>query len=154
MYDTAFFLHIVGVLAFVSGIAVAGVAFEAARRRRAPAEIATLLGLARSGAALVGLGSLLAGVFGLWLVHLGHWGYGSGWVDGSIALFVVVMALGGIGGRRPREARLLAARLAADGAPDAGGELRALLDDRASRLANYASLAGVVAIVALMCFKP
>jgi uncharacterized membrane protein len=57
---------------------------------------------------LVAVGTLLAGVSGLWLVHLGNWGYGTGWVDGSIVLFVVVIGLGGVGGRRPKQARLLA----------------------------------------------
>jgi len=92
-------------------------------------------------------------VFGLWLVHLGHWGYGSGWVDSAIALYVVALALGARGGHRPRRARLLAAELAQrDAAVD--DELRALLDDRGSRAANYGSAAVLLALVALMVFKP
>jgi uncharacterized membrane protein len=151
-YDLAFFLHIVGVLAFVSGIVVAGVAFEAARRRRRAAEIVLLLGLSRIGVALVGLGTLLAGVFGLWLVHLGRWGYGSGWVDWSIGLFVAALVLGAIGGQAPKRARKLASRMPAEGT-EASDELSALLEDWSVRAVNYLSLALVVAIVALMCFK-
>lgn len=153
MYNVAFFCHILGVLAFVAGIVLAGAAYEAARRRDTPGEIALLLGLTRVGVALVGVGGLVAGAFGLWLVHLGHWGYGSAWVSASIALYVVVLALGGLGGQRPKQARLLAVQLAgADATVTA--ELRALLDDRVSRAENYGSLLLVVAIVALMCFKP
>jgi hypothetical protein len=63
------------------------------------------------------------------------------------------MALGGIGSRRPKEARLLATRLAADRAP-VTDELRGLLDDRASRVENYASGAAVLVIFGLMVFKP
>lgn len=69
MYNVAFFFHILGVLLFVSGIVVAGVAFEAARRRQRSAEVALLLGLTRVGVVLVAVGGVLAGVFGLWLVH-------------------------------------------------------------------------------------
>jgi hypothetical protein len=46
-----------------------------------------------------------------------------------------------------------AARLGADHRP-AGPELRALLDDRVAATANYASAAAVLAILALMVFKP
>ena len=153
MYNVAFFCHILGVLAFVAGIVLAGAAGEAARRREAPAEIALLLGLTRVGVALVGAGGLVAGVFGLWLVHLGHWGYGSGWVSASIALYVVVLALGGLGGQRPKQARLLAVKLAGEDAP-VTAELRALLDDPVSRAENYGSLVLILGIIALMCFKP
>jgi MFS family permease len=153
MENIAFFFHILGAMLFVAGIVVAGVAFEAARRQRRPSEIALLLGLTRVGVVLVAVGTVLAGVFGLWLVHLWKWGYGAGWVDASIVLFLVVIGLGGVGGRRPKEARLLASRLAEhDVASDS--ELRALLDDRVSRAENYGSLLLVLVIIALMVFKP
>ena len=153
MYNAVYFLHILGVLAFVSGIVVAGVAFEAARRREQPAEVATLLGLSRIGVLLVAVGALLAGGSGLWLVQLGHWHYGSFWVSASMALFLAALALGGAGGQRPKVARLLAARLAAEHAPMTD-ELRALMNDPAAKLQNYGSLLLVLTIVAFMCFKP
>jgi uncharacterized membrane protein len=135
MDDVALFFHLIGALLFVAGIVLAGVAFEFARRRDRPAEIALLLGLTRIGVVLVAVGGLLVPVFGLWLVHLGNFGYGSGWVDAAIALYLVVLVLGGLGGRRPKEARLLAMRLAAEDGPMTD-ELRALLDDRVSRAEN------------------
>jgi uncharacterized membrane protein len=151
--DVALFFHLLGALLFVAGIVLAGVCFEVARRRERPAEVALLLGLTRIGVVLVGMGALLLLGFGLWLVHLGHFGYGAGWVDVAIALYVVALALGAVGGQRPKQARRLAARLAADGAPSSA-ELRALLDDRLSLAANYASAVVVLAILALMVFKP
>ena len=153
MRDVALFFHLLGALVFVAGIVVAGVAFEAARRRERPAEIALLLGLTRIGVALVGLGALLVLAFGLWLVHLDGYGLGTGWIVAALALYVVAMALGGLGGRRPKQARKLAGALAAEGAP-ASPELRALLDDRVSLVANYASALAVLAILVLMVFKP
>jgi uncharacterized membrane protein len=85
-------------------------------------------------------------------VHLGNWGYGSGWIDWALGLYVVALLLGGLGGQRPKQARRLASRLAADGQP-VNGELRGLLDDRVSRAENYVSLLLVLAILALMVFK-
>ena len=90
------FFHLLGALLFVAGIVLAGTAFEAARRRDRPSEIALLLGLTRIGVLLVAVGGLLLPIFGLWLVHLGHFGYGSGWVDAAIGLYVIVLVLGGL----------------------------------------------------------
>jgi uncharacterized membrane protein len=151
MDEPALFFHLLGALLFVAGIVVAGVGFEAARRRERPAEIALLLALTRTGVLLVAVGALLLLGFGLWLVHLEHVGYDAGWVDASSALYLIV--LGGIGGQRPKRARRLAARLATEDAP-ANAELRALLDDPLSLAANYISAALVFAILALMVFKP
>jgi uncharacterized membrane protein len=151
-YNFALFFHLLGALLFVSGIVLAGAAFELARRREHPAEIALLLSATRIGVLLVGVGAVLLAVFGLWMVHLGDWGYGSGWVDWSIGLFVVGLGLGGFGGRRPKQARQRAAGLAAEGAAT-DAELRALLDDPMSRAMNYGSLVVVLAIVVLMVFK-
>lgn len=151
--DWALFFHLLGAFLFVSGTVVAGLGFETARRRRRPSEIALLLGLSRIGVLLVGLGSLLVLPFGLWLVHVGRWGYGSGWVDAALGLFAVMAALGTVGGRRPKRARLLAEQLARDDAPENAG-LRALLDDGVARALNYLSAALLLAVVVLMVFKP
>ena len=64
-----------------------------------------------------------------------------------------MLVLGGLGGHRPKQARKLATRLAAEQAP-VSEELRALLDDRLSRAENYASLLVVLVILVLMVFKP
>lgn len=132
MTDVALFLHLTGALLFASGIVVAGVGFESARRRERPAEIALLLGLARSGVVLVLAGALLLLGCGLWLVGLEDVGYGTGWVDAALGLFMLALLLGGLGGRRPKQARKLATRLAAEGKA-ANPELRALIDDPSSR---------------------
>lgn len=152
-YTIALFFHLLGVLLFVAGIVLAGVAFEFARRRQRPAEIQLLLSMTRVGVVFVGIGSLLLGGFGLWLVHIGDFGYGTGWIDWSIALYLTALILGGLGGQRPKQARRLAAQLSAERAP-ATEQLRALLDDPLSRAANYASLIAILAVLALMVFKP
>lgn len=149
----ALLFHLLGAFLFVGGVIVAGVAFEAARRRHRPVEVALLLGLTRIGLLFVALGTLIVLPFGLWLVHLQRFGYGAGWVDAALALFIAVAVLGAIGGQRPKRARKLAARLARDGAEE-NDELRALLDDRVALALNYVSAVLVVAIVVLMVFKP
>jgi uncharacterized membrane protein len=151
--DVALFGHLLGAFLFVSGTVVAGVAFEAGRRRETPAEIALLLGLARAGAALVGVGMLAVLAFGLWLVHLGDWGYDAGWVDAAIILFVLAAALGGVGGQTPKRGRELATRLAGEGRP-VTEELRSLLSDRRALLLNYGSALLVLAVLVLMVWKP
>lgn len=153
MDNVALFFHLLGALLFVAGIVLAGVAFETARRRQRPGEIALLLGLTRIGVLLVAIGGLLLPIFGLWLVHLGHFGYGSGWVDAAIVLYVVALVLGGLGGQRPKQARKLASDLAAHDAP-VNDELRQLLNDARSRAVNYGSGAVVLVILVLMVFKP
>jgi uncharacterized membrane protein len=151
--DVALFFHLLGALLFVAGIVVAGVAFEAARGREQPSEIALLLGLTRAGVLLVAVGAAMVLGFGLWLVDLDHVGYGAGWIDAALALYVTALALGALGGQKPKRARRLAARLAADQAP-ATPELRSLLDDPISRAANYGAAATVLAILVLMVFRP
>jgi uncharacterized membrane protein len=152
-YQVVLVLHLLGAFMFVAGIVLTAGVFEVARRRPEPAEVALLLATTRLGVLLVALGTVLTGAFGLWLVHLGHWGYGSTWVSTSIALYAAALALGGLGGRRPKQARRRATRLAREG-ERADDELRALLDDPLSRAANYASLLMIVAVVVLMVLKP
>lgn len=152
-FTIALFVHLLGVLAFAAGIAVAAAAFELARRRDDAAEIALVLKLARAGAALVGPGSLLVLGGGLWLVDASAADFGSRWLDTALALFVVAFVLGGLGGQRPKRARQLAERLAADGRP-VSAELRALLDDPLSLAMNYVSALLVLVILGLMVFKP
>jgi uncharacterized membrane protein len=151
--EIALFFHILGALLFVAGIVVAGVVFESARRREEPGEIALLLGLARWGVLLVLLGATLVLGFGLWLVHIEGLSYGTGWIQWAITLYVIALLLGGVGGRRPKQARRLATRLREEGAPITP-ELRALLNDRIADAANYLSALAVLAILVLMFFKP
>jgi uncharacterized membrane protein len=151
--EVALFFHILGALLFVAGIVVAGVVFESARRRQEPGEIALLLGLARWGVLLVLLGATLVLGFGLWLVHIEGLPYSTGWIQWAITLYVLALLLGGVGGRRPKQARRLATRLRDERSPMTP-ELRALLNDRIADAANYLSALAVLAILVLMVFKP
>ena len=151
--DVALFFHLVGAFLFIGGALLAAASFEAARRCERPAEIASLLGLARVGALLVVAGALVVLPFGLWLTDLGHFGYGAGWIDAALRLFGAAVVLGAAGGQAPKRARKLAVELARNDS-ETTPQLRALLDDRVALALNYLSGTLVLAIVALMAFKP
>lgn len=153
MTKTLLFLHLVSAFLLVGGAVVAGVAQISALRRERPSEIALLLRLARPGVALVNLGALGTLAFGIALAEQTDIGLGTGWVSAALALWVVMMLLGGLGGRSARHARELAERLAAEG-DHPSEELRSLVSDRPSLLLSYASTGAIVAILVLMVWKP
>lgn len=153
LYDCALTLHLIGAFALVSGVVLAGVGLQFARRRARCAEIALLLGLARGGALLAVAGTVLTAGFGLWLVSLGNWGYATPWITAAVGLLTAVLALGALGGQRPKKARQLADRLHAEQLPPSP-QLRALLEDRGANALNYLAAAGLVVIIVLMVVKP
>lgn len=145
-------MHLLGVLLLFGGALVAGVVFEAARRRERPGEIALLLGITRVGAILVVVGVITTLGAGFWLADQVDQ-FGRTWLQLSLGLFLLALVLGGLGGQRPKRARRLASRLD----EEAGAmtpELRRLLDDRLSLVANYASSALILVILVLMVWQP
>jgi uncharacterized membrane protein len=152
-YELALFVHLLGAGLLAAGMGAAAASLERGRRRELPAEVAALLGVARVGVLLVGVGSLALLVGGFWLMQIGAFDLGDGWLSGSLGLFLLGALLGTVGGRRPKQARLRAERLLRDGAP-ADAELRRLLDDRAALVLNYASALVMVVVLGLMIVKP
>jgi uncharacterized membrane protein len=147
------FLHLLGAFAFFAGAAVAGTLQLAAIRRDRPSEILALLRLTRVGVALVGVGSVFTLGFGIALAE--HEGYGLSpvWIQAAIGLWVASMALGGAGGRTARHARYLADRLVGEG-DSPSEELRSLVGRRGPLWASYLSSVLLLAILALMVWKP
>jgi uncharacterized membrane protein len=152
-YDWALALHISGAFLLLGGSVVAGVFSLAALRRERPSEIEALLQLIRWGVGAVGIGSLMTLAFGLWLVDIAGYGWGEAWIVLALVLWVVSNAIGGIGGSRDKRTRLLAEQLAAEGdAPSP--ELHARLRDPVSLTLSWGSGVLVLAILALMIWKP
>jgi uncharacterized membrane protein len=147
------FLHLVSAFLLVAGATAAGIAQISALRRERPSEIALLLRVARPGVLLLNVGALGTLAFGIALAEDTDIGLGTGWVSAAIALWVVMMLLGGLGGRSARHARELAERLAEEG-DRPSEELRSLVSHRPSLLLSYASTAVIVAILVLMVWKP
>ncbi|MEP7335690.1 MAG: DUF2269 family protein [Actinomycetota bacterium] len=151
-YEIGLAVHIFGALIFFGGALLVGVVFETARRRGRPSEVALLLGLTRIGALIVVAGAVLVFGAGLWLAGEVDQ-FREAWLVTSLGLFVAALVLGALGGQRPKHARLLATRLADDG-DEMTPELRRLLDDPPSRIANYGSSLLVVVILLLMIWQP
>lgn len=152
MRDLVLLGHLFGAFLLVAGMTVAGIAFEAARRRQRPHEVALLLALTRVGVLLVAVGTLLALGFGLLLVDLSGFDYDAGWVEAAVGLLLMALLLGAIGGQRPKKARKMAVA-EGDGAR-LSPQLQALLDDQLARSLNYLSLLLIVANLVLVVVKP
>jgi uncharacterized membrane protein len=152
-YEWLLVFHVSGAFLLLGGGAFAAALSLFAMGRDKPSEIALLFGLIRVAVAAIAVGTLLAFVFGLWLVHEAGYGYGDGWVVAALVLFIAANALGGIGGRRDDKTAKLARELAAAGdAPSA--ELRARVRDPISIALSYGSGLLLVAVLALMIWKP
>ncbi|HEU5066350.1 MAG TPA: DUF2269 family protein [Gaiellaceae bacterium] len=153
--EWALLLHLIGVVLLFSGMTVAAVALESARRRERVAVIAALLALTRTGVLLVAVGALVLVGSGLWLIEIsgGFYSLGDGWIAGALGLLVLAFVLGALGGQRPKQARRLALRLAREGQESAEEPLR-LLDDTRSRALNYAAAISVSAALVIMVWKP
>jgi uncharacterized membrane protein len=152
-YQWLLFFHVSGAFLLLGGGVIAGALNLAALRRDRPSEILLLFGLIRIAVGGILLGTLLAFVFGLWLVHEAGYGYGDGWVVAAIVLLILGNALGGLGGRRDNRTARLARELAAAGdAPSP--ELRARVRDPVSLALSYGSGLVLVALLAIMIWKP
>jgi uncharacterized membrane protein len=152
-YQWLVFLHVSGAFLVLGGATMAGVLNVSALRRERPSEIVTLFRLTRFAVTSIMVGMIVALGFGLWLVSDADYGWGDTWIVLALILWFVANALGGIGGRRDKQTRELAERLAAEG-DIPSPELRARLRDPVSLALSYGSGLVVVAILALMIWKP
>ena len=146
-------LHVSAAFLLVGGAVIAAALNVAARRSKRPSEIALFLGLSRIAVVVVVFGAFAALVLGLWLVHDAGFSYGQTWIVASIVLWVLVAGAGQAGGKRDRETRLLAERLAA-GDDVATAELRSRLRDPVALLLSWGSGGATLAVLALMIWKP
>ena len=151
--DAILFLHLAGVLLFVGGSIAAAVLRVEAMKRERPSESALLLRSVRPAVPLVAGGLVLAIGTGFWLAHRLDLALGATWLSLTFALLGWVVVVGALAGRQDRHTRELAERLAADGdAPSA--ELAQHLRDPLNLTLNASLLVAIVAIVALMVWKP
>jgi|SRR5436190_17541393 len=153
-YHWLLVFHIAGALLLLGGAVFAGILNTAALRRERPSEIVVLYRLARIAVTAISVGMPLALIFGIWLVaDLDFVKWSNTWVVLALIGWVLAGALGGIGGRREKETRLLAERLAAEGdAPSP--ELQARMRDPLTLALSWGGGLVVVAILALMIWKP
>ncbi len=151
--DAILFLHLAGAFLFVGGSITAAVLRFGAMRRERPSEIALLMRAVRPAVPVVGCRPRAHGGGGLLargpdrlrprrrLAHL------------DLRAARVAGGVGAVAGRQDRHTRELAERLAADGDVPSE-ELSRRLRDPLNLLLNASMLAAIVAIVALMVWKP
>jgi hypothetical protein len=151
-YQIGILFHLIGVILFFAGAAVAAVATMAAGKREKPSEVAAILGLARPGALMLGVGGVTLLLAGFYLSGKID-GYGQRWLEISILLFVIALVLGAWGGRRSRGVREYATRLADGGGGD-DATLRSMLSDRLTWLLHWGSVVIAVLVLVLMVWQP
>jgi uncharacterized membrane protein len=143
-----------GAFLLLGGATFAGILNAAALRRERPSEVVVLYRLVQIAVRAISLGMLLTIAFGIWLVaDLDFVKWSNTWVVLALVGWVLANALGGIGGRREKQTRELAERLAAEGdAPSS--ELRARMRDPLTLALSWGSGVVVIGILALMIWKP
>jgi uncharacterized membrane protein len=153
-YHWLLVFHMTGALLLLGGAVFAGILNAAALRRDRPSEVVVLYRLARIAVTAISVGMPLTLIFGIWLVaDIDFVKWSQTWVILALIGWVLAGALGGVGGKREKQTRLLAERLAAAGdAPNP--ELRARMRDPLTLALSWGSGLVVVAILALMIWKP
>lgn len=151
-YQFGILFHLIGVILFFAGAAVAAVAVYAARREEQPSTIATLLGLARPGAILLAVGGVILLVAGFYLSGEVD-GFGQRWLEIAILVFVVSLVAGAWGGRRSRQAREYAVGLAERGEGDIG-TLRGMLENTGTAVLHWVSTVAAIVVLVLMVWQP
>jgi uncharacterized membrane protein len=153
-YHWLLVFHMTGALLLLGGAVFAAILNAAALRRERPSEVVVLYRLARIAVTAISVGLPLTLIFGIWLVaDLDFVKWSQTWVILALIGWVLAGALGGGGGKREKETRLFAERLAAEGdAPSP--ELQARMRDPLTLVLSWGSGVVVVAILALMIWKP
>lgn len=147
------FVHLFGVVLFAGGSIAAGALRIAAMRRRRPSEIALLLRAVRPAVPLVAGGLAAAVATGLWLAHRLGLSLSALWLTATFVLVGWMIVIGAVAGRQDRRTRELAERLAMEGDSESD-ELAGRLRDRANLALNASLFAALVAVMALMVWKP
>lgn len=147
------FLHLAGAFLFVGGSMTAATLRIGAIRRTLPSEQALLLRAVRPLVPVVAGGLLLTLGAGFWLVEEIGLDYGATWLSATFALVAWLLVVGAVAGRGDRHTRELAERLAADGDRPTD-ELARRLRDPVNLALNASLIVAIVAIVALMVWKP
>ena len=152
-YQWLLFLHVTGAFMVLGGAVMAAIFNFAALRRELPSEVVVLFRLTRIAVRSITIGMVVALAFGLWLVSDADYGWGETWIVLALILWVLANAMGGAGGGRDKRTRELAERLAAGG-DQPSLELRARLRDPLTLALSWGSGIVVIAILALMIWKP
>ena len=95
-YDWLLFLHVLAAFALVSAVVLFTVAIAAGWNRDVPSDVVRIFRISRLGEALIGIGSVGALVFGIWLaIDVDGYELWDGWIIAAIVLWLVGSGSGG-----------------------------------------------------------
>ena len=145
-------LHLLSAFALVAAMTLFWVVFVALRG--SGSGDATVAGLMRVGAIVVGIGSLGTIVFGIWLaISLNAYQVWDGWVIAAIVLWVIATAVGKQAGDGYRATSEMAAQLVSSSSPRSP-ELAAAMGATRAFWFHCLSTALIILIVIDMIWKP
>ena len=154
LYELLLFLHVLGAFALVGALTLFSIVIVAMWRAEQPSDIVAFAGITRVGGLLVGAGTLMTIVFGVWLaIEVDQYRLWDGWVIAAIVLWAIATETG----RRSADAYAKigaeASRLAqSDDSPRP--ELVAQARSGQAVGMQLASTAAVLVILADMIWKP
>jgi uncharacterized membrane protein len=95
LYDWLLFLHVLGAFALVGALTLISIVIVATWRAERPSDIAEFAGVTRVGRWLVGVGTLMTIVFGVWLaIEVDQYRVWDGWVIAAIVLWAIAAETG------------------------------------------------------------
>lgn len=150
-YEAALFLHIVGLTGMFAGIGVTMTVLHFARRAETVSAVRPLMPLAALGGKTIPLFSVLVLVTGVYMVE-DVWKWDVGWIQVSLATFVILFAMGPLINARRTRAIGMEAQRAPDGA--VSGDLARLLEDPVLHTSEITMTLATVGIIYLMVVKP
>ena len=151
IYNLVLFVHILGALGLFAAIALSHLALVQLRRAQSVRELREWTGIVREETRLFPVSNAALLLAGLYLT-ITQWGWGKGWIEISLALFLAMGVLGpAVSGRR-LGALGQAAGTAQDGAVSAA--LSAQINDPVLRTTANVTMWAGLGIVFLMTVKP
>jgi hypothetical protein len=148
-------LHVLSAFALAAAIVFFWVVVLALRRAELPAEIASVGRLLPIGSIVVGIGSVGALVFGIWLaISLDGVQVWDGWVIAAIVIWVVAAETGRRSGVAYGEGAKKAAEHVAAGQTGPDAEAQALVRSSRALLLHTVATVSVILILADMIWKP
>jgi uncharacterized membrane protein len=95
LYDWLLFLHVLGAFALVGALTLISIVIVATWRAERPSDIAEFAGVTRVGRWLVGAGTSMTIVFGVWLaIEVDQYRVWDGWVIAAIVLWAIAAETG------------------------------------------------------------
>jgi len=148
------FLHVLAALWLAGGVFAGAVVRSQGRKATRPEERLLALRIAWRLANVYNIpGAIAAGILGFGILHPLGWGFKPGWVQASIAIWLL-MLLNGLFYLRPALKKLLAAAEASVAAGATTAEFTRLASAKGPRIAADVNALGIVVLTLLMIVKP